>query len=111
RWQFPVRIVLGGVALQIGLAILLIKFPPATALFFMLNDAVGALQKATAAGTGHVFGYLGGAARPCAAVHACTCFTVAFGAFPSVLVICARASLLMYWGISQRIVRAFASVM
>ena len=51
RWHIPYRVVLGGVALQNGLAVLLIKFPPATAFFFMLDDGVAALQKATDAGT------------------------------------------------------------
>ncbi|MGO9171332.1 MAG: NupC/NupG family nucleoside CNT transporter [Rhodomicrobium sp.] len=111
RWHVPVRIVLGGVALQIGLAILLIKFPPATALFFMLNRAVGALQKATDAGTGLVFGYLGGAALPFAEVQTGTSFILAFRAFPLVLVISALASLLLYWGILQRIVGGFAFVL
>ncbi len=61
RWHIPVRIVVGGVGLQIALAILLIKFPPATAVFFLLDDGVAALEKATDAGTSLVFGYLGGA--------------------------------------------------
>jgi concentrative nucleoside transporter, CNT family len=111
RWQFPVRIVLGGIALQIGLAVLLIKFPPATALFFLLNDTVGALQKATDAGTSLVFGYLGGAALPFAEVQPGASFILAFRAFPLVLVISALASLMLYWGILQRVIGAFAFVL
>ncbi len=99
RWHVPLRIVLGGIALQIGLAILLIKFPPATALFFMIDDGVAALQKATDTGTGLVFGYLGGAALPFAEVKPGTSFILAFRAFPLVLVISALASLMLYWGI------------
>lgn len=111
RWHVPLRIALGGVALQIGLAILLIKFPPATALFFMLNDGVAALQKATDAGTGLVFGYLGGAALPFSEVNPGRSFILAFRAFPLVLVISALASLMLYWGILQRIVGGFAFVL
>ncbi|MGO9461183.1 MAG: NupC/NupG family nucleoside CNT transporter [Rhodomicrobium sp.] len=111
RWHVPVRIVLGGVALQIGLAILLIKFPPATAIFFMLDDAVGALQKATDAGTGLVFGYLGGAAPPFTEVQPGANFILAFRAFPLVLVISALASLMLYWGILQRVTGGFAFVL
>ncbi|MGO9546533.1 MAG: NupC/NupG family nucleoside CNT transporter [Rhodomicrobium sp.] len=111
RWNVPVRIALGGVGLQIGLAILLIKFPPATALFLMLNKGVGALQKATDTGTGLVFGYLGGAALPFTEVQPGTSFILAFRAFPLVLVISALASLLLYWGILQRIVGGFAFVL
>jgi CNT family concentrative nucleoside transporter len=111
RWHVPVRIALGGVLLQIGLAILLIKFPPATVVFFKLNDAVGALQKATDAGTGLVFGYLGGGNLPFAELQPGASFILAFRAFPLVLVISALASLLLYWGILQRIVGGFAFVL
>ena len=108
RWHVPLRVVFGGIGLQIGLAVLLIKFPPATALFFMLDDGVAALQKATDTGTGLVFGYLGGAALPFAEVTPGTSFILAFRAFPLVLVISALASVMLYWGILQRIVGGFA---
>ncbi len=111
RLHIPVKIVLGGVFLQIALAVLLIKFPPATAVFFTLNHAVGALQEATDAGTGLVFGYLGGAPLPFAELQPGASFILAFRAFPLVLVISALASLLLYWGILQRIVGGFAFVL
>ncbi len=111
RWHIPVRVVLGGVALQLALAVLLIKFPPATAFFFMLDSGVAALQKAADAGTALVFGYLGGAALPFAEVKPGASFILAFKAFPLVLVISALASLLLYWGILQRIVAGFAFVL
>jgi CNT family concentrative nucleoside transporter len=108
RWQIPLRVVFGGVLLQIALAVLLIKFPPATAFFLLLNDGVAALQKATDAGTGLVFGYLSGAALPFAELKPGASFILAFKAFPLVLVISAIASLLFYWGILERIVGGFA---
>src|SRR6187402_995771 len=43
RWQIPLRVVIGGVALQIALALLFIKFPPATSVFLLLNDGVASL--------------------------------------------------------------------
>ncbi len=111
RWHIPIRVVLGGVALQLALAVLLIKFPPATAVFLTLDKGVGALQKATDAGTALVFGYLGGATPPFAEVKPAASFILAFKAFPLVLVISALASLLLYWGILQRIVAGFAFVL
>ncbi|MEI9899948.1 MAG: nucleoside transporter C-terminal domain-containing protein [Hyphomicrobium sp.] len=108
RWQIPLRVVIGGVALQIALAWLFIKFPPATSVFFLLNEGVGALQKATDAGTALVFGYLGSAAPPFAEMRPEASFILAFRAFPLVLVISALASLLLYWGILQRVVGALA---
>ncbi|MGA3304068.1 MAG: nucleoside transporter C-terminal domain-containing protein [Methylovirgula sp.] len=108
RFAPPWRIVVGGVGLQIALALLLIKFAPAAKPLLLLNDAVGGLQKATDAGTSLVFGYLGGGALPFVETHPGASYILAFRAFPLVLVISALASLLLYWGILQRIVAVFA---
>ncbi len=108
RFAPPWRIVIGGVSLQIALALLLIKFAPAAKPLLLLNDAVGGLQKATDAGTSLVFGYLGGAPLPFVETHPGASYILAFRAFPLVLVISALASLLLYWGILQRIVAVFA---
>jgi concentrative nucleoside transporter, CNT family len=108
RWRIPLRVVLAGVALQIALACLFIKFPPATGVFLLLNDGVNALQKATDAGTALVFGYLGSGTPPFVEAHPEASFILAFRAFPLVLVISAIASLLLYWGILQRVVAVLA---
>ena len=108
RRRIPVRTVFGGIALQIALAVLLLRFPPATRVFFLLDDAVNALQKATDAGTGFVFGYLGGGPAPFQVTNPASSFILAFRALPLVLVIGALASLLFYWGILQRVVQGFA---
>jgi concentrative nucleoside transporter, CNT family len=111
RWRLPLRAVLGGIGLQAGLAVLLIKFPPATAFLFFLNSGVAELEKAAGAGATLVFGYLGGGAPPFAEVKPQASFILAFKAFPLVLVISALASLLLYWGVLQRIVAGFAFVL
>jgi CNT family concentrative nucleoside transporter len=108
RWHIPLRVVVGGVLLQIALALLLIKFPPAARAFLILNDSVGALQKATDTGTALVFGYLGGGPLPFNETQPGGSFILAFRAFPLVLVISALASLLLYWGALQRIVGGLA---
>ena len=102
------RVVIGGVLLQIGLAILLLKFPPAIQALVVLNKAVGALQSATDAGTTLVFGFLGGGPLPYAETQPGGSFTLAFRVFPLFLVISALASLLLYWGVLQRIVGVLA---
>ncbi len=111
RRQIRWRTVIAGVALQWALALLLIFFPPANALIFLLNDGATALQNATQAGTGFVFGYLGGGALPFAEIHPGASFILAFQALPLVLTISALASLLFYWGVLQRITAAFAWVL
>src|ERR1039457_7011530 len=87
RRRIPVRTVFGGIALQIALAVLLLRFPPATRVFFLRDDAVNALQKATDAGTGFVFGYLGGGPAPFQVTNPASSFILAFRALPLVLVL------------------------
>ncbi len=111
RFRVPWRVVATGVLLQFALALLFLKIPPARAAFLLLNRAVEALQQATEAGTGFVFGYLGGGALPFAETKPGAAFIFAFRALPLVLVISALATLLFYWGVLQRIVQAFAWVL
>src|SRR4051812_20723306 len=111
RHRVAWRLVFAGVALQIALALLFLKFPPAAAVFLMLTHAVEAIQKATEAGTGFVFGYLGGGGLPFAESRPGAAYIFAFRALPMVLVVSALATLLFYWGILQRIVQAFAWVL
>jgi CNT family concentrative nucleoside transporter len=107
RW----RPVVGGVALQIALALLLIRFPPATRVFFLLNDAADALQRATDAGTQFVFGFLVGPPYPFAVTNPGAGFVLAFKALPLVLTISALASLLFHLGVLQIVTRTFAWVL
>jgi CNT family concentrative nucleoside transporter len=111
RGRVSWRIVASGVLLQFGLALLFLKFPPARAAFLLLNRAVEGLQNATEAGTGFVFGYLGGGPLPFAETRPGASFILAFRALPLVLVISALATLLFYWGALQCIVAAFAWVL
>ena len=108
RRRIPWRTVIAGIALQWTLALLLLFFPPANALIFLLNDGATALQNATQAGTSFVFGYLGGPPLPFAETHPGASFVLAFQALPLVLTISALASLLFHWGVLQRITAAFA---
>src|ERR1051326_8848567 len=82
RFRVPVRVVVAGVLLQFGLTLVFLKFPPAAAVFLYLNGAVEALQKATNAGTGFVFGYLGGGELPFAESKPGASFIFAFPAPP-----------------------------
>jgi concentrative nucleoside transporter, CNT family len=105
------RVVATGLLLQFALALLFLKSAPARTAFLLLNRAVEGLQNATEAGTGFVFGYLGGGALPFAETRPGASFIFAFRALPLVLVISALATLLFYWGVLQRIVAAFAWVL
>ncbi len=64
RRHIPWRAVLGGIALQLGVALVMLNVPAAQHGFFLLNRAVQSLAQATEAGTSLVFGYLGGGPLP-----------------------------------------------
>jgi concentrative nucleoside transporter, CNT family len=105
RRRFPWRVVLAGLALQLGLALALLKLPLFKGLFLALNGALGALEKATQAGTSFVFGYLGGGPAPFEISEPASSFVLAFRALPLVLVVSALSSLLFYWRVLPWLVR------
>ena len=111
RRAIPWRVVVAGVALQFALAVLFLKFPPASAFMAGLAGAVGALDHATEAGTSFVFGYLGGAPLPFEPNGKGSPLVFAFHVFPLILVICALSALLFHWGIIQKVVAAMAFVL
>ncbi|HEY2069856.1 MAG TPA: nucleoside transporter C-terminal domain-containing protein [Rhizomicrobium sp.] len=108
RRALPVRAIVVGLALQVCLALLLLKFPPARNALFALNGAVDALMAATKAGTSFVFGYVGGGAAPYAVAAPANATIFAFQILPLVIVISALAALLWYWRVLPLIVGGFA---
>lgn len=108
---FPVRTVVSGLILQFALALVLLKLPAARNVLFSLNGAVDALTSATRAGTGFVFGYIGGAPAPFAVSDPKSMGSFAFQILPLVIVISALAALLWHWRVLPMIVRGFAWVL
>lgn len=102
------RPVLAGLALSAGLAVLLTQAPASAALFHVLNGVVGAIDRATQAGTAFVFGFLGGAPLPYEEKPTASSFVLAFRALPIVLVVSALSALLFHWKVLPAVVRAFA---
>jgi CNT family concentrative nucleoside transporter len=102
------RLVLAGLALQIVLALVLLKLPLAQAVFLALTDLVLAVQRATQAGTELVFGFLGGGAAPFETRYPQNSFVLAFQALPLILVMSALSALLFHWRVLPLLVRGFA---
>jgi CNT family concentrative nucleoside transporter len=102
------REVAAGLALQLLIGAVLIKLPQAATVLIALNHIVEALQAATVAGTGFVFGFVGGGPAPYDVTHPGSTFILAFQALPLVFVISALSALLFYWNILPRVVRGFA---
>src|SRR6185503_11928701 len=98
-------------ALQIGLALLLLEVPLARNALYSLNAVVDALSKATQAGTSFVFGFVGGGEPPFDVSKPQNLGSLAFQALPLVLVISALSALLWHWRVLPVIVRGFAYVL
>ncbi len=108
RGQIPSRTVTGGIFLQLLLAVVLLRFPPVRAVMLLINHGAFALQAATDDGAAFAFGYLGGAALPFVQSGPGSSLVLAFKILPLVLVISALSSLLLYWGVLQKITHALA---
>ncbi|AGA89774.1 nucleoside permease [Thioflavicoccus mobilis 8321] len=102
------RLIVAGLALQLLIAVALLKLPPLKEAFLALNALATALQTATQAGTELVFGYLGGGAAPFETTYPQNSFVLAFRALPLILVISALSALLFHWHVLPLVVRAFA---
>jgi len=108
RRAIPWRAVLAGVALQVLLAVVFLKFDWIKNLFLKLNDLLLVLEQATQAGTSLVFGYLGGGKPPFEVSDPAASFILAFRALPIVLVMSALSALLFYWRVLPAMVRALS---
>ena len=108
RRGFSWRLVAAGLAVQVLVALVLIRLPGSQIVFVWINDGVLALQRATEAGTSLVFGFLGGAPLPFEESYPGAASVLAFRTLPLVLVISALSALLYHWRILPVIVQAFA---
>lgn len=104
RWRVPIV----GLSLQLAIAAIMLKLPTARYVFGALNDGVLALQTATEAGTGFVFGYLGGGPLPFEETIAGGSLILAFRSLPLVIVVSALTALLTYWRVLPLIVHGFS---
>lgn len=103
-----IRAVGVGLAVQLGLAALLLGFPPARDAFLALNSVALALMDATKAGTSMVFGYLGGGPLPFAETGPGSSFNLAFQALPVILIMSALSAVLFHWRILPTLVKGAA---
>ena len=108
RRRFPLYTVLVGLAIQFGLALLLLKLPGSQVFFTWFGAAVLALQQATEAGTTFVFGFLGGGALPFEESSPGSSFVLVFRVLPMVIFVSALAAVLYHFRILPWIVRGFA---
>ncbi len=91
------KVAASGLGFQFALAVALLKVPAVQQLFLWLNRVVAGLQEATRAGTGFVFGFLGGGPLPFEETLPGASFVLAFRVLPLILVMSALSALLYYW--------------
>jgi CNT family concentrative nucleoside transporter len=85
RRAFRWRMVAGTLALQAVIALLLLRVPLMRNALYSLNTVVDALTIATRAGTGFIFGYMGGGPAPFAVTNAGAMINLAFTILPLVM--------------------------
>jgi CNT family concentrative nucleoside transporter len=98
-------VVVRSLALQLVLALLLLKLPGSQHLFWILNKGIVALQEATRAGTSFIFGYIGGADTPFTVTNEAAGLVLAFQTLPLIIVLSVLSGLLIYFGILPWILR------
>ncbi len=102
RRRFPLRIVVGGLLLQLTLALLVLKTSPGQLLFLKIGEGFTAVMETVNVGSGFLFN-MGG--------QPTLLQTFAFGVLPTVIFFSALMSILYHLGIMQRLVWAMAWVM
>ena len=114
RQAFPWKLVIGAVVLQFAFALILFGIPIIREGLFQANVVVDALQEATRAGTGFVFGYIGDntsfATNPTVIPGDQPPPLFFFQVLPVVIVVASLSAILWHWGILKVITRAFAFV-
>jgi concentrative nucleoside transporter, CNT family len=111
RKKINFRIVAGGLALQFGLALLVLKTEPGLALFQWLGDMFKNMQTFTDEGSDLVFGLNTGEAETEYPPRNTLLRTITFGILPTIIFFSSVMSVLYYLGIVQVVVRAIAKVM
>ncbi|MEM9501253.1 MAG: nucleoside transporter C-terminal domain-containing protein [Pseudomonadota bacterium] len=103
------RWIVGALALQAALALLVVRVPFVWALMGYANAGVSAIERATADGASYMFGYLGGAPLPFELKEGFEPpVIIAFQILPLVIVFSALAALLWHWGVLRWIVNGLS---
>ena len=102
RKRFPIRIVVGGLSLQIALAFLVLRTEWGQSFFRALGDGFQAVMETVNEGSGFLFSV---------GEDQSLLSTFAFGVLPTVIFFSALMSILYHLGVMQRFVWALAWVM
>lgn len=99
-------------AIQVIIALVMLKLPGMGTVFALLGDAVNALQAATQQGAGFVFGYLAGGEVPFVTIDPrASTFVLAFQTLPLVIVLAALTAILTHWRALPAIVLGLSRIL
>ena len=110
RKAFPWRIVLGAVGLQFAFALVLFGVPFVRKALASANTLVDALEQATAAGTGLIFGPVLGVQENWEAHIGAPGPIFIFQVLPLIIVVAALSAMLWHWGVLRWVTRGFALI-
>jgi CNT family concentrative nucleoside transporter len=93
------------IALQIGIALVVVRVPFVWSIIGLANHAVAAIEQASLVGSSYMFGYTGGGPLPFELKEGVAPpLIIAFQILPLIIVYSALAALLWQWGVLSRIV-------
>lgn len=107
------RLVFSGLALQLLIAVLVLKVPMITRFFAMLGKGMGKIEEFAAQGAGFVYGGImvdghDGTSKNFTTPHS---FVFAFSVTSTIILVCVLVAILYHIGIMQRVVALIAKVM
>jgi concentrative nucleoside transporter, CNT family len=110
--RFPFLLMIGALAVQVGLVLLLFAVPAAREALNGIGYVIGGLADATGEGAQFVFGYLAGGEQPFPQPEGAEApFIFGFRALPVILVVCTLAAVLWHWGILKIVTQFFGIVL
>lgn len=99
----------GAIAMQLALALVVVRVPAVWSVVAAVNQAVTAIETATLAGSSYMFGYLGGAPIPFELKPgAAQPLVIAFQILPLIIVFSALTALLWHWGVLRVVVNGLS---
>lgn len=102
----------GAIAMQIALALVVVRVPAVWSAVDVINKGVAAIETATLAGSSYMFGYLGGAPIPfLMQPGAPQPMVIAFQVLPLIIVFSALTALLWQWGVLRVVVNGLSWAM
>ncbi len=105
----PWRWMLGAIALQLAVGVVILLVPAVWEVLRAMNAGVIAVERATLEGSAYIFGYLGGAPLPFDVKPGVPApVVIAFQILPLVITMSALAALLWHWGVLRMIVRGLS---